>query len=186
MEFDGDRPGEVGIISVVVAPMAQRDLKEVVAIEEKSFPDPWSTRLFEEELKQRTSRAYRTAWIGTRLVGFAGLMFIDDEAHINNIAVHPSYRGHWIGNALMLDAVKTALGRGAHHLTLEVQVGNEPALALYTKFGLAPVGVRPNYYPLGGDALVMWVRDIDSDAYEDRIVALAHSLTKRVDLESRW
>ena len=41
-------------------------------------------------------------------------------------------------------------------------MGNEPALALYRRFGLAPVGVRPNYYPDGEDALIMWARDIDS------------------------
>ena len=45
-------------------------------------------------------------------------------------------------------------------------MGNEPALALYRRFGMAPVGVRPNYYPeTGDDALIMWARDIDSDAY---------------------
>ena len=45
-------------------------------------------------------------------------------------------------------------------------MGNEPAIALYRRFGMAPVGVRPNYYPeTGEDALVMWVRDIDSAEY---------------------
>lgn len=185
-EFDGDHPGETGMLSLVIAPMQTKDLTDVVAIEEKVFPDPWSHRLFVEELNQRTSRAYRSAWAGNRLVGFAGVMFIDDEAHVNNIAVDPAYQGRWIGNALMLDLVKTVIGRGARHLTLEVRVGNMPALALYSKFGLAPVGIRPNYYPAGGDALVMWVRDIDTDPYESRVVALAHALASRVDLESRW
>ena len=40
---------------------------------------------------------------------------------------------------------------------------NEPAQALYRRFGFAPVGVRKNYYPVTGqDALVMWVYDIDT------------------------
>ena len=93
-------------------------------------------------------------------------MFIDDESHVNNIAVDPAWQGRGLGAALMLDLVRTGLAHGARHLTLEVRVGNDPALALYRRFGMAPVGVRPNYYPdTGDDALIMWARDIDSEAY---------------------
>ena len=43
---------------------------------------------------------------------------------------------------------------------------NEPAQALYRRFGFAPVGVRKNYYPVTGqDALVMWAYDIDTEEY---------------------
>ncbi len=66
---------------------------------------------------------------------------------MNNIAVDPAWQGRGLGAVLMVDLVRTALDRGARHLTLEVRVGNEPALALYRRFGMAPVGVRPNYYP---------------------------------------
>ena len=85
---------------------------------------------------------------------------------------------------LLYDLVRTALVRGSAHLTLEVAVGNEPAIALYRRFGLAPVGVRPNYYH-DGDALIMWVRDIDSDAYAERLADIAASLGAVLDLERR-
>ena len=104
-------------------------------------------------------------------MGFAGQMSVDDEAHVNNIAVDPDVAGPALGTVLLYDLVRTALARGAAHLTLEVRVGNEPALALYRRFGMAPVGVRPNYYPGRRDALVMWVRDIDTDAYAERLAA---------------
>ncbi len=43
---------------------------------------------------------------------------------------------------------------------------NEPAQALYRRFGFAPVAVRKNYYPVTGeDAFVMWVYDIDCAEY---------------------
>ena len=58
---------------------------------------PWSHRLFVEELAQRKSRAYRAAWVGRDIVGFAGQMFIDDEAHVNNIAVDPAWQGRGLG-----------------------------------------------------------------------------------------
>jgi ribosomal-protein-alanine N-acetyltransferase len=170
---------------VVVAPLRTRDLKAVLRIEQDVFDEAWSRRLFEEELAQRTSRAYRAAWVGTDLVGYAGQMSVDDEAHVNNIAVAPAWTGRRLGTVLMADLVRTALARGSAHLTLEVAVGNEPAQALYRRFGLAPVGVRPNYYAEGGDALIMWVRDIDSGAYAERLAAIEASLAAAIDVERR-
>jgi ribosomal-protein-alanine N-acetyltransferase len=159
-------------VEVIIAPMRTKDLKGVLRIEEAAFDQPWSHRLFVEELAQRTSRAYRAAWVGRTIVGFAGQMFIDDESHVNNIAVDPGWQGRGLGGVILADLVRTALARGARHLTLEVRVGNEPAIALYQRFGMAPVGIRRNYYPTGDDALVMWVRDIDSDGYADRLAAI--------------
>ena len=181
----GPPPAPDGRLPVVVAPLRSRDLKAVMRIEERIFDEPWSKRLFEEELAQRTSRSYRAAWVGDELVGYAGQMSIDDEAHVNNIGVAPSWQGHRLGTALMCDLVRTALARGSAHLTLEVLVGNESAIALYRRFGMAPVGVRPNYYPNGGDALVMWVRDIDSGEYAGRLSDIESSVSAGLAVERR-
>jgi ribosomal-protein-alanine N-acetyltransferase len=173
-------------VEVVIAPMRTKDLRGVLRIEEAVFPQPWSHRLFVEELSQRKSRAYRAAWIGKSVVGFAGQMLIDDESHVNNIAVDPAWQRRGLGAVLLADLVRTALDRGARHLTLEVRVGNEPALALYSRFGLAPVGVRRNYYPVtGDDALVMWARDIDSDAYAGRLSSIEASFPPDLAVSSR-
>jgi ribosomal-protein-alanine N-acetyltransferase len=171
---------------VVIAPMRTKDLRGVLRIEEAVFPQPWSHRLFVEELAQRKSRAYRAAWVGRSVVGFAGQMFIDDESHVNNIAVDPAWQGRGLGAVLFADLVRTALERGARHLTLEVRVGNEPALALYSRFGLAPVGVRRNYYPVtGDDALVMWARDIDTGAYAERLATIEAGVPPGLTVVSR-
>ncbi len=170
---------------VVLAPLRTRDLRATLRIEQEVFPEPWSRRLFEEELAQRTSRAYRAAWIGRHLVGYAGQMFIDDEAHVNNVAVAPAWQGRRLGTVLLLDLVRTSLERGARHLTLEVRVGNEPAIALYRRFGLAPVGVRADYYPEGGDALIMWVREIGSEEYAGRLASIESSLPAGLEMERR-
>jgi [ribosomal protein S18]-alanine N-acetyltransferase len=157
-------------VPLIIAPMRTKDLRGVLKIEEAVFPQPWSHRLFVEELGQRKSRSYRAAWVGQDVVGFAGQMFIDDESHVNNIAVDPRWQGRGLGAVLLADLVRAGLERGSRHLTLEVRVGNEPALALYRRFGMAPVGIRRNYYPVtGDDALVMWVRDIDSASYAERL-----------------
>jgi [ribosomal protein S18]-alanine N-acetyltransferase len=181
----GSAPPDRRSVEVIMAPMRTRDLRGVLRIEEAVFPQPWSRRLFVEELAQRTSRAYRAAWVGHAIVGFAGQMFIDDEAHVNNIAVDPAWQGRRLGAVILLDLVRTALERGSRHLTLEVRVGNEPALALYRRFGMAPVGVRRNYYPTGEDALIMWVRDIDSPEYAGRLAAVASSIPADLAVTSR-
>ncbi|MGH9080113.1 MAG: ribosomal protein S18-alanine N-acetyltransferase [Acidimicrobiales bacterium] len=179
-----DRTGSP--IPVVIAPMRTRDLRGVLRIEQAVFPQPWSHRLFVEELAQRKTRAYRAAWVGRAIVGFAGQMFVDDESHVNNIAVDPAWQGRGLGLAILTDLVRTGLDRGMHHLTLEVRVGNDPALALYRRFGLAPVGVRRNYYPVTGeDALVMWARDIDSDEYAERLAAIEASLLPDFEVSAR-
>ena len=50
---------------------------------------------------------------------------------------------------------------------------NEPAQALYRRFGFLPAGVRKNYYAATGqDAIVMWAHDIDSPGYAQRLEAL--------------
>ena len=99
-------------VPVVIAPMRTRDLPGVLRIEEAVFPGPWSRRLFVEELAQRKGRAYRAAWVDNTIVGFAGQMLIDDEAHVNNIAVEPEWQGRGLGAVLLADLVRTALVRG--------------------------------------------------------------------------
>ncbi len=170
---------------LVLSPMRTKDLRAVLAIEREVFPKPWSHRLFVEELAQRKSRVYRTAWVDHSLAGFAGLMLIDEDAHVNTIAVEPQVQGRGVGTVLMLDLARTAIARGARHLTLEVRVGNEAAISLYHRFGLAPVGVRANYYPeTGDDALVMWVRNIEREEYGFRLDSIEAGLP--ADLEVTW
>ncbi len=179
-----ETPG--GPLPLVITPMRSRDLRSVLAIERAVFPRPWSHRLFADELAQRTSRMYRTAWVERKVVAFGGVMFVDDDAHVNTIAVDPAWHGRGIGTVVLADLVAGSRGRGARQLSLEVRVGNEPALALYRRFGMAPVGLRPNYYPeTGDDALVMVVDGIDEPAYAERLDAIVAEVADRVAVDAR-
>jgi ribosomal-protein-alanine N-acetyltransferase len=145
----------------------------VVRIEEAAYPRPWSATLFLSELAQRSSRRYTVATIGPIVLGYAGLMMVDDEGHVTTLTVDPGWHHRGIGTVLLADLARAAPGLGVRHLTLEVRVGNTPAQALYRRFGFAPVGVRKNYYAeTGEDALIMWVRDIDTPAYAGRLASI--------------
>jgi ribosomal-protein-alanine N-acetyltransferase len=165
------RRADEGIAGAVrVMPMRRRHLRSVAAIEEACYPRPWSATVFLSELAQRSSRRYRVATIGPLLVGFSGLMIVDEDGHITNIAVDPAWHRRNIGTVLLLDQARAAPALGVRNLTLEVRASNTPAKTLYQHFGFAPVGVRRNYYvETGEDAIVMWARDIDTQDYARRL-----------------
>jgi len=153
--------------------MRRKHVRSVMRIEQQAYVHPWTTSLFLGELGLRNNRAYTVAHVGSLLVGYSGLMFVADDAHVTTIAVDPIWQRHKIATRLMLHNVRVALQHGAKHLTLEVRVSNDAAQALYRKFGFAPAGVRKNYYSeTNEDALVMWANDIDSEAYAMRLSAL--------------
>jgi [ribosomal protein S18]-alanine N-acetyltransferase len=113
-------------------------------------------------------------------VGYVGLMFVEEEAHVTTVAVAPEYQGRGIGTQIMLGAVRIAQEEGARQISLEVAVGNERAQALYRRFGFVPVGVRKGYYQLTGeDAFVMWAYDIDSPAYRERVARIESEEAQR-------
>jgi ribosomal-protein-alanine N-acetyltransferase len=75
----------------------------------------------------------------------------------------------------MLALAEEARRAGAKSLTLEVRASNKNAQSLYTKFGMAPVGIRKRYYR-DEDALIMWVHDIDRQEYEERLESIRAAL----------
>jgi ribosomal-protein-alanine N-acetyltransferase len=166
-------PGQGVAGAVRISPFRRRHLRSVVRIEEEAYPRPWSATLFLSELAQRSSRRYTVGTIGPIVVGYVGLMIVEDDGHITTLTVDPGWHHRGIGTVLLLDVARAATGLGVRHLTLEVRVGNDPAQALYRRFGFAPVGIRKNYYAeTGEDAIIMWVHDIDTPTYAERLAAI--------------
>ena len=163
--------------AVQIVPMRRRHLRSVLRIEAQVYPRPWSLTLYLSELNLRTSRHYVVARLGGNVVGYAGLLFAADEAHITTIAVDPAWHRRQIGTRLLLHQATVARRRRARHLTLEVRVTNTSAQELYGRFGFLPEGIRKNYYAeIHEDAVVMWARDIDTDGYAARLAGLAAGL----------
>lgn len=147
---------------VVVEPMRLDDVSAVHEIERLSFSTPWPAYAFEQELRGNRLARYVVARAGERVVGFAGVWLMVDEAHITTFGVHPEWRRQGIGRQLLLNLVDLGETLSARRMTLEVRVSNEPAQALYRSFGFQVVGRRPRYYTDDGeDALVMTTPDLD-------------------------
>lgn len=89
------------------------------------------------------------------IVGFAGIVKIVDEIDIMNIVVKKSKRKLGIGSALLQKIIEVSKEQKANSITLEVNYKNEPAIALYQKFGFKQVGLRKKYYHNTDDAILM-------------------------------
>lgn len=159
----------MGVAVKAIRRAGEDDIAAMAALEGSNQPKPWSEGMFRDELAAK-NRVYLVAE-EDGLAGFGGVMVIGDEAHITNLLVEPSGRRFGFGNQLMRGLIDAAIEQGAKHLTLEVRSRNEAARALYAGFGLAPVGVRKDYYG-DDDALILWAHDIDSDEYRERLEAL--------------
>lgn len=125
-----------------------------------------------------------------RVLGFASLWMMADEAHLTNIAVRREYQRRGIGELLMISVIELAEEIKADFVTLEVRVSNTSAQGLYKKYGFAEVGVRRGYYTDNReDALIMSTPSIRQPAFQQRFRELKEALINqhghRNDLE-RW
>lgn len=159
---------------LTIAPMRRRHLRSVLRIEAEVYPRPWTLGLYLDELAlPEDRRVYLVARSGGHVVGHAGLMFAADDGHVTTVAVDPRWQRRGIGARLLVVLFREARARGATDLTLEVRAGNEPAQALYRRFGFAEAGIRKGYYSeTGEDAVIMWANDVDAEPYRlllDRI-----------------
>ena len=160
--------------TVLLRPMEVDDIDAAHALEEQVYSQAWSRQVFVEELEQPTRR-YVVSEVDDVLAGYGGVMLVGEEAHITTVVVDPTYRQSRVGTRLMLALIDHALAAGAGSLTLEVRASNEAAQALYRRFGMAPVGVRKQYYR-DEDALIMWVHDIDGREYGRRLDAIRETV----------
>lgn len=157
--------------SFSIEPMRRRHVRAILDIEDQVYPKPWTSGVFASEIDQvrSGSRYYVIGLASALLVGYGGLLFAAEEAHVTNIAVDPKRRREGFARRILGHLAETAIDRGAQALTLEVRVSNEAALGLYREFGFAPAGIRQRYYENSEDALVMWAHDIQEPEFARRL-----------------
>ncbi len=152
--------------SFEIRPMQTRDLIAVWEIEKLCFSIPWTKNAFLIEIADNRCARYFAAHIDEKVIGYGGMWLMIDEAHITNIAVHPSYRKMGVGYSILKAMIYEALRNGADKMTLEVRVSNRKALNLYSRVGFRAEGVRKRYYSDNNeDALIMW-KTIEKEALE--------------------
>ncbi len=148
----------MSIQQVTIRRLGYSDLPQVIAIERRAFPTPWSLAMFVLELSKPSSvclAATPEHETGSQLGGYLICARYADVWHVMNIAVDPPLRRRGIATALLSHLLCQAGPDEAY--TLEVRPSNSGAIALYERFGFRSAGTRPRYYrDTGEDALIMW------------------------------
>jgi ribosomal-protein-alanine N-acetyltransferase len=131
------------------------DLPQVIAIERRAFPTPWSLAMFVLELS-KPSGICLAATIDERIVGYVVCSRYDTVWHVMNVAVDDRMLRLGIASTLMERLFELA-DRPNEQYTLEVRTSNDPAIRLYESFEFRAAGRRRAYYHDNReDALIMW------------------------------
>ena len=131
------------------------DLPQVIAIERRAFPTPWSLAMFVLELS-KPSGICLAAMSEDRLVGYLVCSRYDTVWHVMNVAVDDRLRRRGIARSLLTRLFGLADRPNAQY-TLEVRTSNDSAISLYEGFGFRAAGRRRAYYHDNReDALIMW------------------------------
>jgi ribosomal-protein-alanine N-acetyltransferase len=146
----------------------EEDLDDIEMLEERCFPEePWSRRMFEEELKNDMALFLVAEEQGLdglgehreeldRVVGYLIAWVIAPvESQVGSIAVLPEYRRHGLARQMLEMLLAACRETGTRDTYLEVRVSNEPAIALYKSMGFKNDGIRKRYYQNGEDAYTM-------------------------------
>lgn len=121
-------------MDVEIEEMLEEHLKLITLSE---FDDFWNMNILKNDLLSPNSY-YIIAKNGDSILGFAGINFILDEAHIANIAVRKDKRNLKIGTKLLESLISKAK-ENATLITLEVNEKNLPAIKLYENFDFKTV-----------------------------------------------
>jgi ribosomal protein S18 acetylase RimI-like enzyme len=86
------------------------------------------------------------AEVDGRIVGHLAMEITGYGVADLGMAIIDGYRGRGVGSALLGSALDWATDHGAHKAWLEVWPHNDPAIALYRKFGFAEEGRKRRHY----------------------------------------
>jgi ribosomal-protein-alanine N-acetyltransferase len=145
--------------SITVRRLGYADLPQVIAIERRVFPTPWSLAMFVLERSKQSGiclAAVLDAKHRRRLAGYLICSRYEQVWHVMNVAVDLDYQRLGIASALLAELYSQVDDMTAR-FTLEVRRSNHIAIHLYEREGFQAAGVRRRYYQDNGeDALVMW------------------------------
>ena len=140
----------------------QNDLPAIMDVEKLCFPNgAWKEENILYELKENPVSHFWVIELAMnendrpQVVGFCDYWETFDSATICQIAVHPYLQRKQLGTAMMDEIYNDCYAKRVRTITLEVRVGNLPAINFYKKQGFEIETTKPNYYDNGEDAYYM-------------------------------
>ena len=108
------------------------------------------------------------ACVHEKIAGFAIMRYGNDDAHLDLLAVAPTYRRLGVGRQLLEWLEKCAIVAGTFNVSLEVRAGNQGAQLFYQRLGYRTLVHLPGYYQ-GIEAALRMGRDLSCRSLDHRI-----------------
>lgn len=126
-------------------PMLVDDLSAIHSIEVAANQFPWSLKNFEDSLQA----GYQGFVVreNQKIIAYALVQHVLDEAHLLNICVRPDRQGRGLGRQLLNTVIDAVSLRGSNLMVLEVRRSNRRAQELYLSAGFNEMSIRRGYYP---------------------------------------
>ncbi len=140
-------------MNLKITKMDKDDLEYLIQNLEE-FDEFWNEKILRDEFLNENS-CYFVISEYSNVLGFGGLWFNIDEAHIMNIAIKKEHRRKKLGTKLLEYLISYAENEKKDSITLEVNEQNIPAINLYKKLNFEEVGRRKKYYQNTFDAIIM-------------------------------
>ena len=146
---------------VTVREATDQDVPAILELENLCFKAPWSEK---DVLYELHDNPVSNVWVIEledksqnlkSVVGYCDYWHTFDSATIAQIAVHPSLQHKQLGSAMMDEIINDCYAKKVQTITLEVRVGNTPAINFYKKQGFKIETTKPHYYDNGEDAYYM-------------------------------
>lgn len=130
-----------------VAAVTVGHAERLAEIHAGAFARPWGVEEFESFLLDRSVRIDGLFFgRASPPSGFALSRTVADEAEILSVALARGVRGRGHSRLLLANHCQALAHGGAARIHLEVEEGNQPAIALYRRLGFEQSGLRPGYY----------------------------------------
>ena len=138
---------------IEISKMTLNDFYQIKDILQTEFDEFWKPSILKNELENPNSR-YIVAKENSKILGFAGIILLPDDAEITNIVTKKTQRKKGIGNLLLAKLILMAK-KERNNISLEVNEKNYIAIKLYEKHGFEKVGIRKKYYNGIDNAIIM-------------------------------
>lgn len=136
------------LVAARIRPADGDDFRAIIDVDLSAFPQPWnlSERMLRTALAQ--GQSITVAEQGGRVVGYQLTTPSHAGAHLARLAVRPEAQGYGIGHALVARLIVDDQRHGSGELSVNTQEDNAASLAVYTRLGFRPTGVRLPVYEL--------------------------------------
>ncbi len=148
---------ESNVQSFSPRPASHDDLDQILEIEKKAYPLPWTREAFSEEFKKPYSHflVLTDDETDSIIAGYTVFWIVFDECTIQNVTVNLEYRGLQFGTKIVRLVIDEAMHANCKKVLLEVRKYNDAAIKLYQKAGFFIEHIKKGFYQNGEDAYSM-------------------------------